>query len=191
VSVLVAMPRAHYSGEVLGELRDALGARLGGGPLEEHVRLGLGEHALVHFAVAADAAALDDAARAELTDAVVRIVRTWDERLAEALVARHAAAGEGSRARFAPAFPDAYRAAVAVEQAAEDVSMLAEVVASGNAARPPAARRGAARRRSGSTSPRRRPRSPSACPSWSTSASARSPPIRWRCRSAGRRRSTC
>ena len=131
VAVLVVMPMAHYSGEVVREIRDALATRLGGAPLEEHVRLGLGPLALLHFALAADATALGQGPCGELTGEIVRIVRTWDERLAEALIARHGPAGEGLAARFAPAFPDDYRAAVGIEQAAEDVSLLAEVITGG------------------------------------------------------------
>ncbi len=131
VSVLVVMPLVRYSGEVRDDVRDVLAARLGSVPLDEHVELGVGEHALLHFAVAAEAATLNEAARSELVDAIVRVVRTWDERLAEALVARQGAAGARLASRLAAAFPDDYRAAVGVEQAAEDVAMLAEVEAGG------------------------------------------------------------
>ena len=131
VSVLVVMPIARYSGEVRGEMRDVLAARLGSVPLDEHVDLNVGEHALLHFAVAADAASLGEAARGELVDAIVRVVRTWGERLAETLVARQGAAGARLASRFATAFPDEYRAAVGVEQAAEDVAMLGQVEAGG------------------------------------------------------------
>jgi glutamate dehydrogenase len=61
-------------------------------------------------------------------------VRTWAERLGDALVERHGAR-EGARlaARFASTFPEEYRATTGVAQAAEDVGVLAAVAADGAA----------------------------------------------------------
>src|SRR5207244_2368866 len=61
----------------------------------------------------------------ELRDAVATLVRGWEERLRATLLARHGEEeGERLAARYARAFSGAYRAAVAVERAADDVVLL-------------------------------------------------------------------
>src|SRR3989475_458111 len=61
----------------------------------------------------------------ELREAVAAIVRGWEERLRAALLERHGEEeGERLARRYAHAFSRAYRAAVAVERAADDVVLL-------------------------------------------------------------------
>src|SRR5262249_16790099 len=75
VAVLVVMPRARFSSEARRRLRDVLAARLGRRLLEDHLVLGEGEAALLHFAFAPGPSALPppDVVAA----AVAATVRTW------------------------------------------------------------------------------------------------------------------
>ena len=113
-----------------GDVRDVLAARLGGALARRAPSSSaIGERALAPLRASRRTRRRSATPRVgELRDAIVRIVRTWDERLAEA-PGRAARGGGRARSRRASraAFPDDYRAAVAVERAAEDVALLAEV----------------------------------------------------------------
>jgi glutamate dehydrogenase len=132
VSALVVMARDRFSGEVRRRVRELLARALGGTLLDDHLVLGEGERALLHFTFATTpevAAALPaDALRTQ----VAGIVRTWEERLAGALVEQHGAAeGAALATRFARAFPEEYRATVEPAEAAADVALLDAVACDG------------------------------------------------------------
>ena len=121
--VLVVMPRERFSGEARDRIRELLAGRLGSAPLDDHLVFGEGGRAILHFAFAPGAA--PPPAEDELRDAVATLVRGWEERLRALLLARHGEEeGERLAARYAHAFSGAYRAAVAVERAADDVVLL-------------------------------------------------------------------
>jgi len=121
--VLVVMPRERFSGEARDRIRELLAGRLGSAPLDDHLVFGEGGRAILHFAFAPGAA--PPPAEDELRDAVATLVRGWEERLRATLLARHGEEeGERLAARYARAFSGAYRAAVAVERAADDVVLL-------------------------------------------------------------------
>ncbi len=121
--VLVVIPRERFSGEARDRIREVLAGRLGGAPLDDHLVFGEGGRAILHFAFAPGAA--PPPAEDELRDAVATLVRGWEERLRATLLARHGEEeGERLAARYARAFSGAYRAAVAVERAADDVVLL-------------------------------------------------------------------
>ncbi|HYY05230.1 MAG TPA: hypothetical protein VE997_01535, partial [Candidatus Limnocylindria bacterium] len=121
--VLVGMPRERFSGEARERIRERLAARLGGALLDEHLVLGDGERPILHFAFTPGAE--PPPAEDELREAVAAVVRGWEERLRTVLLERHGEE-EGGRlaARYARAFSGAYRAAVGVERAADDVVLL-------------------------------------------------------------------
>jgi glutamate dehydrogenase len=127
-AVLIVMPSRRFSSEVRVRLEETVRTALGGTLLDDHLALGESDRTLLHFAYAVPARTDLDEITPRLRAAVVHIVRSWEERLAEALTARHGE-GEGTRlaARFAPAFPDDYKAAVSAERAAEEVDALAAV----------------------------------------------------------------
>jgi len=121
--VLVVLPREGFSGEARDRIRELLAARLGGTPLDDHLVLLEGGRAVLHFAFAPGA--VPPPAEDELREAVAAIVRGWEDRLRAALVERHGEEeGERLARRYAHAFSGAYRAAVAVERAADDVVLL-------------------------------------------------------------------
>src|SRR5439155_860406 len=120
---LVVLPREGFSGEARDRIRELLAARLGGTPLDDHLVLLEGGRAVLHFAFAPGA--VPPPTEDELREAVAAIVRGWEDRLRAALVERHGEEeGERLARRYAHAFSSAYRAAVAVERAADDVVLL-------------------------------------------------------------------
>jgi glutamate dehydrogenase len=124
-AVAVVLPRARFSSAARQRLRDVLQVWLGGVLLDDHLALGEGDRALLHFTFARAAALPDEGA---LGEAVAAILRTWPERLRDELLERHGVEeGEGLAARFATAFPEDYAATTPVERAAEDVVQLARV----------------------------------------------------------------
>src|SRR3989454_102043 len=121
--VLVVMPRERFSGEARDRIRELLAGRLGSAPVDDHLVFGEGGRAILHFAFAPGAA--PPPAEDELRDAVATLVRGWEERFRALLLARHGEEeGERLAARYARAFSGAYRAAVAVERAADDVVLF-------------------------------------------------------------------
>ena len=121
--VLVVMPRNRFSSEARDRIRALLAERVGGTLLDDHVVLGEGDHALLHFTFAPRTAGVPP--EEELRAAVAALVRTWEEALREALIER-LGNDEGERLvrRYAGAFTDAYRAEVPIERAADDVLTL-------------------------------------------------------------------
>jgi glutamate dehydrogenase len=128
VSVLIVMARERYSGEVRHRIRAAIGKALGGTLLDDHLVLGESDRALLHFAFAGVRVDAGRTGEEALRTAVLAIVRSWRERLRDALVGRHGAVDGGRlAAHWAGAFPGDYEATVDVERAADDVGFLAAV----------------------------------------------------------------
>ena len=87
----------------------------------------------VHLTARAPAGGLGELSPARLQAEVAELTRTWDDRAAEALVARHGDRGGVLAARWAPRLPDSYKAAVAPDAAAEDVRCFERLFTSGQA----------------------------------------------------------
>ncbi|HYV57915.1 MAG TPA: NAD-glutamate dehydrogenase domain-containing protein, partial [Candidatus Nitrosopolaris sp.] len=132
LAVLVVLPPGRFSSEARLEIGALLQERLGGTLLDDHLTFVDGDRALLHFTLTGGAVAAGMPSTAELRDAVAALVRSWEERLREVLVARHGES-EGVRlwARYAGALPEDYKAAVEVERAAADVALLASVAREG------------------------------------------------------------
>ena len=132
LAVLVVLPPARFSSEARQQIGALLRERLGGTLLDDYLTFVDGDRALLHFTLTAGPGTAEAPSAAELRDAVAAMVRTWEERLREALVARHGESpGERLWARYAGGFPREYKAAVGVERAAADVSLLATVAREG------------------------------------------------------------
>jgi glutamate dehydrogenase len=131
LAVLVVLPPGRFSSEARQQIGALLQERLGGTLLDDSLSFVDGDRALLHFTLTGGALAAMPST-AELRDAVAAMVRSWDERLREVLVAQHGES-EGARlwARYAGALPDDYKAAVPVERAAADVALLASVAREG------------------------------------------------------------
>ena len=98
-SMIVALPRSRYDGELLERLIDHFRVRFSTPSVDSHLVLGEGDRVQIHFRVHASAG-LPDLDFRELEREVVALTRTWDDELRDLLVARHGEA-PGPRARGA------------------------------------------------------------------------------------------
>ncbi len=128
VTLLVVLPRDSYSAELRDRLKDLFMRRLGGSRVDEHLSLGEGQLAQLHFDVHAGPGEVPDVAFSELEREVLELARTWDERLKERLV-RTLGERRGLELanRWASRFPDTYRASTRIEVAVEDVLRFEEL----------------------------------------------------------------
>jgi glutamate dehydrogenase len=110
-SLIVALPRSRYDGELLERLVDHFRVRFSTPSVDSHLVLGEGDRVQIHFRVHASAG-LPDLDFRELEREVVALTRTWDDELRDRLVARHGEAqGRALAAEWAPRFPRYYKAA--------------------------------------------------------------------------------
>ncbi|WP_420633921.1 NAD-glutamate dehydrogenase [Candidatus Palauibacter sp.] len=129
VQILVILPKSHFSGQVRRKLQAALIEAYQGGLLNYHLALGQGDQARLHFYLEHDP---DETGPVDLeaVQSVVRsIVRTWEERLEDALVAVHGATRGHHLATHLVSFSSGYQAALDVDTAVGDVAQLARLAA--------------------------------------------------------------
>jgi glutamate dehydrogenase len=134
VSLLVALPRDRYTGEVGQRLQELFLRRFKGSSIDEHLEFGESGLAQLHYTVHVAIGEVPDVSFDELERDVVEIARTWDDRLVERLIEVHGP--EGARVlfdRWAHRFPDYYKTTTAVELAAEDILRFEELEASDEA----------------------------------------------------------
>ncbi|HLM67893.1 MAG TPA: NAD-glutamate dehydrogenase domain-containing protein, partial [Longimicrobium sp.] len=132
-AVMVILPRGRYSVDA----RDAIGARLaqrvGGGVVDQYTVMDAGDRARLHFYVSTPAGTEAPAAR-ELEREVAALVRSWKDRLRDAL---RELTDDVESARLADtygaAFSPEYRAANAPTAAVHDVLHMEKLERSGHA----------------------------------------------------------
>src|SRR5699024_706007 len=116
VSVMVILPRGRFSGEVRQRIQEAIARRYGGTILNYHLAMSAGDQARLHFYLSAPAERIAVVEAAELEADIRQIIRSWTDRLSDAL-AQGVGAQEAERLSriYAPAFADEYRAATTPE----------------------------------------------------------------------------
>ncbi len=120
-SLIVALPRSRYDGELLERLIDHFRVRFSTPAVDSHLVLGEGERVQIHFRVHASAG-LPDLDFRELEGEIVGLTRTWDDELRDRLVARHGEAqGRALLAQWAPRFPRYYKASRSPQLAMHDI----------------------------------------------------------------------
>jgi glutamate dehydrogenase len=120
-SLIVALPRSRYDGELLERLIDHFRVRFSTPAVDSHLVLGEGDRVQVHFRVHASAG-LPDLDFRELEREVVSLTRTWDDELRDLLVGRHGEAqGRALVAQWAPRFPRYYKASRSPQLAMHDI----------------------------------------------------------------------
>lgn len=131
VQLLVILPKTHFSGQVRRRLQAALIEAYRGTLLNYHLALGQGDQARLHFYLAHDpdeVGSVDlDAVQAEVRS----IVRTWEERLEDALDAVHGPTRGHELATHVVRFSTGYQAAMDIDTAVEDVACLARLAETG------------------------------------------------------------
>jgi len=130
VAVVVILPRDAFSEAIRGRIRGTLVARFDGEIVDDHLVLGGGDHARLHFFVAAARARVLAVRRDDLQREIAELTRGWNDRLRERLIAAHGdAAGTALAERYGPLFPDEYKATADPTGAAADVGHLEALVA--------------------------------------------------------------
>jgi glutamate dehydrogenase len=128
-AVMVILPAPRYSAGVRQRIQELLEERLGGTVRNSYLSMSSGDQARLHFYLSSPTAEADGA---ELERAVAGLVRSWDDRLHEAL--EGTAGGDEVRrlARaYGAAFSEDYRAASSPAAAALDVGHFEEMSRAG------------------------------------------------------------
>lgn len=131
VHVMVILPKNRFSGEVRRQLQAALIEAYHGGLLNYHLALGQGDQARLHFYLSHDP---DETGAVDLDalESVVRAtVRTWEERLEDALREAHGATKGHTLAGHLARFSSGYQAGVDVAVAVSDVAHIERLAESG------------------------------------------------------------
>ena len=127
MQVMVILPKTHFSGRVRRRLQAALIEAYHGTLLNYHLALGQGDQARLHFYLAHDPDRTGPVDLDVVQTEVRSIVRTWEERLEDALIAAHGASRGHHLANRLVRFSSGYQAAVDIETAAGDVTRLARL----------------------------------------------------------------
>jgi len=132
-SVIVDLPKDRYDASLVARLRELLADRLHATSVDADEVLGEGDRVRVHLTARTRTGELGELSVARLQVEVAELARTWDDRAAQALVARHGDRGRVLAARWAPRLPESYKAAVDPDAAAADVGCFERLFTSGQA----------------------------------------------------------
>ena len=130
VTVMVAVPGDRMSTELRIRLQELLAARFHAESVEYHLALVEDAAAQLFFLLHVPPEGAPDVPLDELEREVARLARTWDDRLADELIARF---GETDGRRLAKLYsarlPDYYKTATSPELALQDIELLERVAA--------------------------------------------------------------
>ncbi len=125
VTLMVILPKRNYSDEVRGRLRHVMAEALSGSVLNDHLALGEGETARMHFYISANPERLREIDVEALRELAASIAHTWKQRLRGALEDRHdIKAALRLEETYRDAFSPEYVATVDVDTAVEDIERL-------------------------------------------------------------------
>ncbi|HET6764479.1 MAG TPA: NAD-glutamate dehydrogenase domain-containing protein, partial [Longimicrobiaceae bacterium] len=129
-AVMVILPAPRYSAQVRQRILELLEERLGGSVRNSYLSMTSGDQARLHFYVSAPTGQVT---AAELEKAVAGVVRSWEDRLNEALGTTAEAEEARRLARaYGQGFSEDYRAANSPAAAAIDVMRFEEMAARGH-----------------------------------------------------------
>jgi glutamate dehydrogenase len=129
-SLIVALPRSRYDDDLLKRLRDLFRRRFDTDAVDSQTVLSENDRVQVHFTVHA-AAGMPEVDFSELEQDVRALARTWDDRLREQLDQRLSGQGRSLAARWAPRFPEYYKASVDPALAVHDVECFERLETAG------------------------------------------------------------
>ena len=130
ISFVVALPHERYDDALVQRLRSLLLTRCAGVDISQYVSLDAQDPALVHFRVTPHTLPPAEPPRAELEREVVTLARSWTERLTERLAERYGVdRGRELSDRWAPRFPEHYRASASATLADADIERLEQLEA--------------------------------------------------------------
>jgi glutamate dehydrogenase len=124
-SIIVILPEGRFSRSVRQRIEEVIKKRFQGTILNFHLALSSADQARLHFYVSASAEAVRAADPEELEQDVSEIIRSWEDRLLDALTTAHGQ-DEGQRLwdLYAPGFGEEYRVAFLPAAAVADVNQL-------------------------------------------------------------------
>ena len=132
VNVTVILPSRNYSDEVRGRLRSEISKTLGGNVLNDHLSLGEGDTARIHLYISASPERVRGVDLEALRTQVASIVRTWKQRLRDALKERYTSEEAHQLAdQYIDKFSPEYVATMGVEIAVEDIERLEALAQTG------------------------------------------------------------
>lgn len=132
VNVMVILPKRNYTDEIRERLRREIADAFGGSVLSDHLSIGAGDTARLHFYISASPERVEHVDTDVLKQSVGSIVRTWKQRLGDALRERHDTATVRRLASsYFDSFSAAYVATVDVETAVEDIERMEALRKSG------------------------------------------------------------
>src|SRR4051795_4243121 len=130
-SLIVALPRSRYDADLLERLRGLFRRRFGTDAVDSQTVLSEDDRVQVHFTVHA-AGGMPEISFRELEGEVRSLARTWDDRLREQLDLRVGSGnGRSIAARWAPRFPEYYKASVDPALAVHDVECFERLETAG------------------------------------------------------------
>jgi glutamate dehydrogenase len=132
VSVMVLLPRGRFSGEARQRVTDLLQRRFGGTLLSAHTAFGEGDQARLHFFFSTPGG-IPAADAAEIEREVVRLIRSWEDRLRDALTGAAEVDADVLARAWGDAFSPEYKAANTPAAAVHDVLRLEAMNAGGTA----------------------------------------------------------
>jgi glutamate dehydrogenase len=126
--VLVAMPRDRYSTNLAKSLERLFLERFQGRSVDYHLTLDASDLARLHFRVWVEEGSLPEVAYEELDAEVLALTRSWADRVADVLAARHGElAAHEMVAAWASRLPSYYTSSTELGVAAGDIERLAEM----------------------------------------------------------------
>jgi glutamate dehydrogenase len=128
VSILVALPRDRYNGDVGRRLTHLFRQRFGGTSIDEHLEFSETGLAQLHFTVHVAEGEIPDVSAAALEADVVEIARTWADRLREYLLSTLGQREGAARFdRWVERLPEYYSTSTPVELAAFDIDRFEQL----------------------------------------------------------------
>jgi glutamate dehydrogenase len=130
VTVMIAVPGDRMNTELRIRLQEVLSERFHAESVEYHLALVEDAAAQLFFLLHVPAGDAPEVPLDELEREVARLARTWDDRLADELVARCGETeGRALAKRYSARLPDYYKTATAPELALNDIELLERVAA--------------------------------------------------------------
>ena len=130
VTVMIAVPGDRMSTELRIRLQELLAARFHAESVEYHLALVEDAAAQLFFLLHVPPGGAPDVPLDELEQEVARLARTWDDRLADELIARYGETdGRRLAKRYSARLPDYYKTATSPELALQDIELLERVAA--------------------------------------------------------------
>ena len=130
--VLVAVPRDRYSTTLARRLEKLFLERFDGESVDFHLELGTSELARLHYRIWVGEGPVPDVDFEMLDQDVLKITRSWQEQVTDALAGRHSKAVAARMAEtWAPRFPSYYTTSTELEVAAGDIEHIEKMTSDG------------------------------------------------------------